>query len=83
MGYKPEIVAVKGKTKVNIALNPTAENIEEVTVVAFGTQKKESVVSAISTVRPMDLKSSSSDLTTSFAGRIPGMLGRREVFRER
>lgn len=74
VGYKPEIVAVKGKTKVNIALNPTAENIEEVTVVAFGTQKKESVVSAISTVRPMDLKSSSSDLTTSFAGRIPGMI---------
>ena len=30
----------KRKTKVNIALNPTAENIEEVTVVAFGTQKK-------------------------------------------
>ena len=30
IGYKPEIVAIKGKTKVNIALNPTAENIEEV-----------------------------------------------------
>lgn len=74
IGYKTETVPVKGKTRLNIALNPTAENIEEVTVVAFGTQKKESVVSAISTVRPMDLKSSSSDLTTSFAGRIPGMI---------
>ena len=65
IGYKTEVVAVKGKTKINITLNPTAENIEEVQVVAFGTQKKESVVSAISTVRPMDLKSSSSDLLTS------------------
>ena len=75
IGYKTEVVAVKGKTKINITLNPTAENIEEVQVVAFGTQKKESVVSAISTVRPMDLKSSSSDLTTSLAGRVPGIVG--------
>ena len=75
IGYKPEIVAIKGKKTVNVTLNPTAENIEEVAVVAFGTQKKESVVSAISTVRPMDLKSSNSDLTTSLAGRVPGIIG--------
>ena len=75
IGYKTEIVAIKGKTRLNITLNPTAENIEEVTVVAFGEQKKESVVSAITTVRPMDLKSSSSDLTSSFAGKISGIIG--------
>ena len=75
IGYKPEIVAIKGKKTVNVTLNPTAENIEEVAVVAFGTQKKESVVSAISTVRPMDLKSSNSDLTTSLVGRVPSIIG--------
>lgn len=75
IGYKTETVPVKGKSRLNISLNPTAENIEEVTVVAFGTQKKESVVSAITTVRPMDLKSSNSDLTASFAGKIAGMIG--------
>ena len=32
-------------------------------------------MSAITTVRPMDLKSSSSDLTTSFAGKIAGIVG--------
>ena len=48
--------------------------MQEVTVVAFGEQKKESVVSSITTVRPGDLKSASSDLTTSFAGKIPGMI---------
>ena len=41
VGYKTEVVELKGKTKINIRLNPTAENIEEVTVVAFGEQKKE------------------------------------------
>ena len=54
---------------------PTEENLEEVQVVAFGTQKKESVVSAITTIRPMDLKSSSSDLTTSLTGKIAGIIG--------
>ncbi|MFR4038159.1 MAG: carboxypeptidase-like regulatory domain-containing protein, partial [Butyricimonas faecalis] len=74
VGYKTEVVELKGKTKINIRLNPTAENIEEVTVVAFGEQKKESVVSAITTVDVKQLKSSSSDLTTQFAGKIPGMI---------
>ena len=75
IGYKTETIPIKGKTKVNISLNPTAENIEEVTVVAFGTQKKESVVGAVTTVRPMDLKSSNSDLTSSFVGEIAGIIG--------
>ena len=75
VGYKTEVIELKGKKKINIRLNPTAENIEEVTVVAFGEQKKESVVSAITTVDARTLKSSSSDLTTQFAGKIAGMIG--------
>ena len=75
IGYKTEVVPLKGKTKLNIRLNPTAENIEEVTVVAFGEQKKESVVSAITTVDAKTLKSSSSDLTSQFTGKIAGIVG--------
>lgn len=74
IGYKTEIVPIKGKTRVNVILRPTSENIDEVTVVAFGEQKKESVVSSITTVDVKQLKSSSSDLTTQFAGKIPGMI---------
>ena len=74
IGYKTETAPIKGKGTVNIRLMPTAENIDEVTVVAFGQQKKESVVAAITTVNPESLKSSSSDLTTQFAGKIPGMI---------
>ena len=75
IGYKPEVIPIKGKTRLNVHLNPTAENIEEVTVVAFGEQKKESVVSAITTVDARSLKSSSSDLTSQFTGKIAGMIG--------
>lgn len=75
VGYKPEVIPLKGKTEMDIQMEPTAENLEEAVVVAFGQQKKESVVSAITTVRPMDLKSSSSDLTSSFTGKIAGIVG--------
>ena len=75
VGYKAMTEPLNGRTRVNITLQPTSENIEEVQVVAFGTQKKESVVSAISTIRPMDLKSSSSDLTTQLTGKIAGIIG--------
>ncbi len=74
IGYKPEQVLVKGRNNMKVEMEPDTKNLEEVTVVAFGEQKKESIVSAITTVRPGDLKSASSDLTTSFAGKIPGMI---------
>lgn len=74
VGYKEQVIPLQGKTTMNVNLEPTTENLEEAVVVAFGTQKKESVVSAITTVDVRDLKSSSSDLTTQFAGKIPGMI---------
>lgn len=74
IGYKTEQIPVKGKTTVNLSMEPSSKNLDEVTVVAFGSQKKESVVSAITTIRPGELKTSSSDLTSSFAGKIPGMI---------
>lgn len=74
IGYKDEYVPVKGRTNVKVDMTPDAHTLQDVQVVAFGTQKKESVVSSITTIRPGDLRTSSSDLTTSFAGRIPGMI---------
>lgn len=50
------------------------EEIEDVVVVGFGTQKKASMVSAITTVAPKELKGPTSNLTTMLAGRVPGMI---------
>lgn len=90
IGYKTELVQLKGKDKVNYLMTPTAENLEEVTVVAFGEQKRKGVVASITTVDAKTLKSSSSDLTTQFAGEdrryyrmatggIPGALTEEEM----
>ncbi|MGL5682167.1 MAG: TonB-dependent receptor [Marinifilaceae bacterium] len=68
-------VAKEGLGNLMFIMKPNVEDLNEVTVVAFGSQKKESVVSAITTVSPGSLKSSNSDLTASFAGKIAGMVG--------
>lgn len=74
IGFKEEVAVINGKRKMNVNLQPDSNELDEVQVVAFGSQKKESVVASITTVKPGDLKVSSSDLTTAFAGRIPGMI---------
>lgn len=48
--------------------------LDEVQIVAFGVQKKESIVSSISTVTPGELRVPSSNITTAFAGRMGGVI---------
>ena len=48
--------------------------LDEVAIVAFGTQKKESVIASISTIKPAELKVPSSNLTTALAGRMAGIM---------
>src|SRR5690606_26747105 len=63
-----------GEYQIDVVLIPVSSDLEEVTVVAFGTQKKSSMVSAIETVSPKELKVPSSNLTTALAGRIAGVI---------
>ena len=50
------------------------DELDEVTVVAFAKQKKESVISSVATVKPSELKVPSSNLTTALAGRMSGVI---------
>lgn len=74
IGYEQLEVAVKGKTELIVTLKPNVEALEEVVVAAFAKQKKESVVASIESVKPSDLKVPSSNLTTSLAGRVAGLI---------
>ena len=77
IGFKRETMEFFEKTAkdtLRITLKEDSQVLDETVVVAFGTQKKESVVASITTVDAKTLKSSSSDLTTQFAGKIPGMI---------
>ena len=56
-----------------ITLADASNKLEDVVVVGFGVQKKESLVGAVQSVKPSDLQTSSSNLSTSFSGKIAGV----------
>lgn len=74
LGKETQTIELGEVSLLDITLRPKQDALEGVTVVAFGTQKKESVVGSITTVNPSDLKVPSSNLTTALAGRMAGLV---------
>lgn len=75
VGYEMQKVTVGTRKTLDVKLLTDAKNaLEEVAVVAFGTQKKSDLVGSVVSVKVSDLKIPSSNLTTALAGRIPGMI---------
>lgn len=74
LGMETQTISVGNKTVFNIKLMPRVDELDEVTVVAFAKQKKESVLASITTVKVADLKVPSSNLTTALAGRMAGLI---------
>jgi TonB-linked SusC/RagA family outer membrane protein len=74
IGMESKVIEYKGEKTLTVVMETKANELDEVTIVAFGKQKKESVISAIQTVNVKELRLPSSNLTTAFAGRIAGMI---------
>ena len=74
VGYVKLTKTVGNETTINAILYEDSQMLEGVEVVAFGTQKKESVIGAISTVKVAELKTPSSNLTNALAGGIAGVI---------
>lgn len=77
LGMENASVTVGAQLEITIVMQQKSSTLENVTIVAFSRQKKESVVGSITTVKPSELKVASSNLTTAFAGRVPGMMSYR------
>jgi TonB-linked SusC/RagA family outer membrane protein len=75
VGYDKLEVEIRGESKLRVVLKHSVSAMEDVVVVAFGgRQKKSSMVSAITTINPKELKGPTSNLTTMLAGRLSGMI---------
>ncbi len=74
LGMEDKEVEYSGQQELEVSLEPKADALEELTIVAYGQQRKEAVVGAVTTIEPEELKVPSSNLTTSFAGRLPGLI---------
>ena len=74
LGYETQKITVGNRRIFSVTMKEISTDLGEVTVVAFAKQRKESVLSSISTVKPSELKVPSSNLTTAFAGRVAGLI---------
>ena len=61
IGYLPQTVVVGGRTLYEIVLEEDTQNIDEIVVVGYGTQKKSVVTAAISSITADDLKAQSNN----------------------
>ena len=74
IGYASQEVKASGDKLLIVVLKEDAKALEEVVVVGFGTQKKESVVGAVQTLRPSELKVPSSNISNALGGRLAGVI---------
>lgn len=74
IGYKTIEMAIGKQSKLDFTMSEDISEMKEVIVVGYGVQKKESLTGAISSVGTKELlKSSSTSLANSLAGRISGL----------
>ena len=74
IGYKTQVVNVKGKTEVEVTLHDDAEVMEEVVVIGYGTMKKRDLSGAVSQIKNEELKAGGSpDVAHGLQGKIAGV----------
>ena len=74
IGMETQMILVGEQSRIDVQLLDLINELDDVTIVAFGKQKKESVLSSITTVKPSELKVPSSNLTTALAGKMSGII---------
>jgi len=75
VGYTSKEVSVQGNRFLEITLLPSSKDLEEVVVVGFGSQKKENLTGAVSSIQMSDVVGSRpiTSLSSGLAGQAPGL----------
>ena len=73
-GKEPVVVRVGELTNIIVKLRDSADQLEEAVAVAFGKQRKESVIGSVTAIDVQTLKVPSSNLTTALAGNVAGLI---------
>ena len=75
IGYRTQELSVGNQTTINITMQEDTQNIDEVVVVGYGVQKKETVTGSVSTLKGDDLvKSPVANLSNAIAGKMSGVV---------
>lgn len=80
VGYKTQNISVAGKSSLKIVLVEDAEVLDEVVVVGYGVQKKESLTGAIAAITADEIATTKTEnLITNIQGKMPGLLIRQKT----
>lgn len=74
LGYTTQKQQPGNRKIVNVTMIEGDQELAEVVVTGYTTQKKASVVGAVQTIQPGELKVPSAQLSTGFAGRLAGVI---------
>ena len=74
IGFQSKSFRFRESQTVRVVLEEDTNLIDDVVVVAFGTQKKESVVGAVTSIKAKELAAPVRSLTNSIAGRVAGII---------
>lgn len=76
IGFKKKEVKVTANTLVNVVLDEDTGELDEVIVTGYGSQKKASIIGAIETIKPEQLKfGNTRTLSNNLAGKLSGIIG--------
>ena len=75
LGYKQEeYLVTKSESNISIKLKQDSQVLEETVIVGMGTQRKVSVVGAITNVDIADIQTPATNINNMLGGRIPGVI---------
>lgn len=76
IGFQEQTIAVGGRTVINVTMKEDAELLDEVVVVGYGTQKKETLTGAVTVVgsKAFEQKGGLSSPLEALQGQVPGVM---------
>ena len=74
VGYDSQKIEVTKVKIINVRLSEDSESLDEIVVVGFGQQKKESLVSSVASISGEELRAPVGKLSNAFAGQVPGLI---------
>lgn len=74
IGYETQEIKVQGRSNINIRLYENTEALDEVVVIGYGQQKKNSLVSSINSISDTELKFPNRSLANNLSGQIAGLI---------
>jgi TonB-linked SusC/RagA family outer membrane protein len=74
VGYVTQQVAIAGRTTVTVALVPSSQDLDEVVVTGYQTQRKADLTGAVSVVKVGEIQEmTSQNVANNLQGRVPGV----------